>query len=51
MRLQRVGLLSAIEPAIRREIDERHAPLYKLSWKYDPGRSTEDCTLAYLLKV
>ena len=50
-RLQRVGLFSAIEPAIKREIDERHAPLYKLSWKYDPGRLTEGCTLAYLLEL
>jgi len=50
-RLQSVGLFSAIEPAIRREIDEKHAPLYKLSWKYDPGRPTEGCTLAYLLEV
>ena len=48
MRLQRVGLFQAIEPSIKREIDERQAPMYKLTWKYDPKRPTEGCTLAYL---
>jgi len=51
MRLQRVGLFRPIGPAIKQEIDERHAPLYKLTWKYDAERPTEDCTLAYLESV
>jgi hypothetical protein len=50
-RLQDAGLFKPITPVIQREIDEQHAPLYKLTWKYDPGRAAAGCTLAYLLEM
>jgi hypothetical protein len=51
MRLQQVGLFRTLEPAIKREIDDRQVPLYKLIWQYDLERSSEGCTLAYLGRV
>lgn len=48
-RLQRVGLDAPLSLAIRREIDEQVAPVYKLSWKRAEDRPIGGSILEYLL--
>lgn len=47
-RLQNVGLLQPISDQIKQEIDNRTAPLYKLTWKLDDENIPDGSTLDYL---
>ena len=47
--LQHVGLLNPLSDAVRQDIDQRVAPLYKLTWKLDETKITPGCVLDYLL--
>jgi hypothetical protein len=47
-KLQTSGLLEPVPEELRRDIDSRKDPLYKLTRKYDENRYTEGCTLDYL---
>lgn len=47
-RLQDVGLLQPISDQIKQEIDNRIAPLYKLTWKLDDENIPKGSTLDYL---
>ena len=47
-RLQHTGLLRPIPDQIRQEIDDRRAPLYKLTWKLDDENIPRGSTLDYL---
>jgi len=44
------GLLSPLDSTLKREIDEKRAPLYKLSWKYDAAGYAPTTALHYLLE-
>ena len=44
-------MLLPLSPEIRAHIDERAAPLYKLSWKYDESKFSKGCSLDYLLQA
>jgi hypothetical protein len=46
----RHGLFSTLHHDIKREIDEKRAPLYKLTWKYDSGKYSPSTLLYYLLE-
>lgn len=48
LRLLRVGLLRPIPDQVKQEIDNRTAPLYKLTWKLDDENIPERSTLGYL---
>jgi len=47
--LQHHGLFQPISATLKREIDERTVPLYKLLWDYNRAACPETCTLEYLL--
>ena len=47
-RLQSVGLLRPVPDQVKREIDNRTAPLYKLTWKLDDENVPERSILDYL---
>ena len=47
-RLQHTGLLQPIPDQIKQEIDDRVAPLYKLTWKFDNENFDKGSTLDYL---
>ena len=47
-RLQHAGLLRSIPDQIRQEIDDRMAPLYKLTWKLDDENIPKGSILDYL---
>ena len=47
-RLQSVGLLRPVPDQVKQEIDNRTAPLYKLTWKLDDENILERSTLGYL---
>ena len=49
--LQLAGLLNLLTEEIKNEIDNKNAPLYKLTWKYDTNYNTEGTILAYLLST
>lgn len=48
-KLQAAGLFKAISEPLKREIDSRQTPLYKLTWRYSESKFAEGCTLDYLL--
>ena len=50
-RLQHFGLLNTASESIKREIDNKIAPLYKLTWKYDANMYSKDCVFYYLLET
>ena len=45
-----MGLLGPLTPELKEEIDERQAPLYKLTWKYNPDDCQSSSVLHYLLE-
>jgi hypothetical protein len=45
-----IGMLSPVNKYIKRIIDEREAPVHKLSWKYDEEMYSDSSILAYLLE-
>jgi hypothetical protein len=46
--LQNAGLLEPLSNELKNEIDGRSAPLYKLSWKYNPSEVQPNSALNYL---
>ena len=50
-RLQNVGLLQPISNQIKQEINNRTAPLYKLTWKLDDETIPKGSTLDYLKNI
>lgn len=50
-RLIHAGLSAPLTKEIKKEIDSKEAPLYKLSWKYDKNAFVQGCHLDYLLKT
>lgn len=48
--LQKNGLFKPLSKQARIEIDNKQAPLYKLTWKYDETSYVKGCTLEYLLE-
>lgn len=50
-KIQRVGMLSPLTEEVKREVDSKEQPLYKLTWKYKASKYNENCTLYYLLEV
>lgn len=48
-KLQFEGLFSHLSEKIKEEIDSKIAPVYKLTWKYDPAGYKEETVLDYLL--
>jgi len=49
-KLQSSGLFKPIPKKLKRDIDSRKDPLYKLIWKYDESVYVKGCTLDYLLR-
>jgi hypothetical protein len=48
-RLQFAGLYEPLSEELKLAIDRQQDPLYKLTWKHQPGGSHDGCTLDYLL--
>lgn len=48
--VQHVGMLSPLTEDVKRQIDSKVSPLYKLAWRYDASKYTEDTVLYYLLE-
>jgi hypothetical protein len=48
--LGQYGLLRPLTPEIKEQIDRRIEPIYKLSWKYDPKKYSNNSILYYLLE-
>lgn len=44
------GLLGSVDSDMKKQIDEKHAPLFKLTWKYDPSEYAPSTLLYYLLE-
>lgn len=49
-RIQRAGIFSPLNEEYKAEIDERHVPVYKLTWKYDHHKYGPSSLLHYLLE-
>lgn len=49
-RVQRFGMLEPLTEELKKEIDAKPTPLYKLTWKYDKSQYKEGCVLYYLLE-
>ncbi len=49
-RVQRYGMLEPLTEELKKEIDAKPTPLYKLTWKYDKSQYKEGCVLHYLLE-
>ena len=49
-RIQHDGMLSQINDNIKKEIDSKKSPLYKLTYRYDIKDYNENCVLYYLLE-
>jgi hypothetical protein len=49
-RIQRSGFFSPPNEDIKREIDEKRFPVYKLTWKYDHGKYSSSTLIYYLLE-
>ena len=49
-RIQFIGLLFTAGEDIKKEIDEKRIPLYKLTWKYDHHKYSSSSVLYYLLE-
>ena len=49
-RVQRFGMLEPLTEELKKEIDTKTTPLYKLTWKYDKSQYKEGCALHYLLE-
>lgn len=47
--LQQFGLLEPLGDAAKDHISGKKSPLYKLTWRFNPSRYTEETTLHYLL--
>lgn len=47
--LQWAGLKTQLYSEIKNEIDSSAAPLYKLTWKYNPSKHSNDSILNYIL--
>lgn len=48
--LQHIGLFNPISDDIKSRINQKEAPLYKLTWKYNENQYTNDCVLKYLFE-
>ena len=49
-RIQRFGMTEPLTEELKKEIDAKSTPLYKLTWKYDKSQYKEGCALYYLLE-
>jgi len=49
-RVKRCGLFSPVNEEIKREIDEKHMPMYKLTWREGHKRYTSSTLLYYLFE-
>jgi hypothetical protein len=49
-RILRLGFFSPVTDEIKREIDEKRVPIYKLTYKYDQERYSPSTLLYYLLE-
>lgn len=47
--LHKDKLLTPLTKELKDEIDSKRAPLYKLSWRYNPKNYSEGCVLEYIL--
>lgn len=50
LKIMRAGLFSSLNEDIKKDIDEKRVPLYKLTWKYDHNMYTSSSLLYYLLE-
>lgn len=48
--IKRYGLFSPVNEDIKKEVDEKHIPIYKLTWKLDHRRYSPSTLLYYLLE-
>ena len=48
-RLQTIGLFNPLNEEIKAEIDNKTAPVYKLTWKYEASDYKKDTVMGYLL--
>jgi hypothetical protein len=48
--LQQHGMLSPLSAPLKKQIDEKEVPVYKLTWKYDHSRYSPNSSLFYLLQ-
>jgi len=49
-KIQKYGFFSPVNEDIKKEVDEKHVPLYKLTWKYDHRRYSPSTLLYYLFE-
>lgn len=47
--IKRKGLLSPATESIKKQIDDKQVPLYKLTWKYDHSKYSSSSLLFYLI--
>ncbi len=48
---QIIGLLKQLYPEIKKEIDKKVSPVYKLTWKYDQSANIEGSIFDYILNL
>ena len=48
--IQQNGLFSPLTKSIKKQIDDKHIPLYKLTWKYDHSKYSPSSLLFYLIQ-
>ena len=49
-KIQKYGPFFPLNNSIKQEIDEKHTPIYKLTWKYDHIKYIPSSVLYYLLE-
>lgn len=49
-RIQKCGLFPPVNEDIKKEVDGKHVPIYKLTWKYDHRRYSPSTLLYYLFE-
>lgn len=49
--IQHAGMFGELTEGIKKEIDNKKSPLYKLTWKYSPADLKQGCPLHYLLET
>ena len=49
-KIQHYGIFNPMSESIKMDIDQKKDPLYKLTFKFDQKKLSDNCTLDYLLK-
>ncbi|MGR3318951.1 MAG: capsular polysaccharide synthesis protein [Candidatus Anammoxibacter sp.] len=49
-KILKCGLFSHVNEDMKKEVDEKHVPMYKLTWKFDHRRYSSSTLLYYLLE-